>query len=175
MLATNTVTDEFCDRDCTNRSHRFKSEVGEFQVRSASQPGIDAWQHIAAVWDSGQLKIYVNGQFDGVINTGHPVPNSFPPMDRLQSFWCGPNWRGAIDEVRIWAVARTQEQIQSSMNRYLCGDERGLRAYWSLDEGQGEKLRDTIGHSNGIISGPEWVPGVELARSEGCQDKFHRR
>jgi len=107
MLATNTVTDEFCDRDCTNRSHRFKSEVGEFQVRSASQPGIDAWQHVAAVWDSGQLKIYVYGQFDGVINTGHPVPNSFPLWIGSSPFGADTNWRGAIDEVRIWAVART--------------------------------------------------------------------
>src|SRR4051794_22759184 len=28
MLATNTLTDEVCVPDCTNRSHRFRSEVG---------------------------------------------------------------------------------------------------------------------------------------------------
>jgi Concanavalin A-like lectin/glucanases superfamily len=151
------------------------AEVDGIQVTSGSQPAIDGWQHTAAVWDDGQLKIYVNGQFDGVINTGSPIPNSFDLWIGSSPFGADTNWRGAIDEVRIWAVARTQEQIQSTMNQYLCGDERGLRAYWSFDEGQGEELRDTISHSNGVISGPEWVPGVELARSEGCQDKLHRR
>ena len=54
----------------------FKAEVAGIQVTSEAQPGIGAWQHVAAVWD-GQLKIYVNGQFSGVINTGNPIPNSF--------------------------------------------------------------------------------------------------
>ena len=169
MLATNNRA------NTPDPGHSFKAEVDGIQVTSGSQPAIDGWQHAAAVWDNGQLKIYVNGQFDGVINTGSPIPNSFDLWIGSSPFGADTNWRGAIDEVRIWAVARTQEQIQSTMNQYLCGDERGLRAYWSFDEGQGEELRDTVGHSNGVISGPEWVPGVELARSEGCQDKLHRR
>jgi hypothetical protein len=78
------------------------------------------------------------------------------------------NWRGAIDEVRIWAVARSQAEIQSTMDRYLCGDEQGLRAYWSFDEGQGQVLHDTLGPNDGVIVGPAWVPGVELDRSQGC-------
>jgi hypothetical protein len=72
--------------------------------------------------------VYVNGQFDGVINTGSPIPNSFDLWIGSSPFGANTNWRGSIDEVRIWAVARTQEQIQSTMNQYLCGDERGLRA-----------------------------------------------
>ena len=146
----------------------FKAEVGGIQVTSASQPAIDGWQHVAAVWDDGQLKIYVNGQFDGVINTGSPIPNSFDLWIGSSPFGADTNWRGAIDEVRIWAVARTQEQIQSSMNQYLCGNETGLRAYWSFDEGQGQQLMDTLGQSNGVISGPEWVPGVELLAPQNC-------
>src|SRR6266481_6025896 len=110
--------------------------------------------------DSGQLKIYVMANSMELLTQAIPSPTRSPYGSAAVLLVRTPT--GAV-------------QIQSSMNRYLCGDERGLRAYWSFDEGQGEKLRDTIGHSNGIISGPEWVPGVELARSEGCQDKFHRR
>ena len=44
----------------------FKAEVAGIQVTSEAQPGAGAWQHVAAVWD-GQLKIYVNGQFSGII------------------------------------------------------------------------------------------------------------
>ena len=152
MLATNIASPD----------HRFKAEVDGIQVTSGSQPAINGWQHIAAVWEGGDLKIYVNGQFDGMIKTGTPIPNSLPLWVGSSPFGITTTWRGAIDEVRIWSVARSQDQIQSNMNQYICGNEKGLRAYWSFDEGQGEELRDTIGHSNGVISGPEWVFFFEL-------------
>ena len=141
----------------------FKAEVAGIQVTSQSRPVASVWQHVAAVWD-GQLKIYVNGQLNGVINTGPPIPNALPLWIGSSPFGADTNFRGDIDEVRIWAVARSQGQIQSTMNQYLCGDENGLRAYWSFDEGSGQQVKDTLGRSNGSISGPEWVPGVQLSR-----------
>jgi hypothetical protein len=48
---------------------------------------------------------------------------------------------GTIDEVRIWNVARTQSQIQSTMNTTLVGNESGLVAYYRLNEsGQGSGI-----------------------------------
>ena len=141
----------------------FKAEVAGIQVTSQSRPVAGVWQHVAAVWD-GQLKIYVNGQLNGVINTGPPIPNTLPLWIGSSPFGADTNFRGDIDEVRIWAVARSQGEIQSTMNQYLCGDEKGLRAYWSFDEGSGQQLKDTLGRSNGSISGPAWVPGVQLCR-----------
>ena len=41
---------------------------------------------------------------------------------------------GQIDEVRIWNIARTEEQIRADMNRQLKGDEPGLVGYWKFDE-----------------------------------------
>jgi hypothetical protein len=152
--------------------HRFKAEVDGRQVTSGSEPAIDGWQHVAAVRDGGQLRIYVNGQFGGVIETGAPAPNAFPLWIGSSPFGANTNWRGSIDEVRIWDVARTQTQIQSHINRYLCGDERGLRAYWSFDEGQGAEITDASGSSNGVVSGPAWVPGVALAMNGNCPDRL---
>jgi hypothetical protein len=40
---------------------------------------------------------------------------------------------GAIDEVRIWSIARSQADIQSTMNTTLTGSEPGLVGYWKLD------------------------------------------
>ena len=141
----------------------FKAEVAGIEVTSQSRPVAGVWQHVAAVWD-GQLKIYVNGQLNGVINTGPPIPNTLPLWIGSSPFGADTNFRGDIDEVRIWAVARSQGEIQSTMNQYLCGDEEGLRAYWSFDEGSGQQLKDTLGRSHGSISGPAWVPGVQLSR-----------
>jgi hypothetical protein len=158
MLATNNTA------DTSVNEHRFKAEVAGIQVTSESQPGIQMWQHVAAVWD-GQLQIYVNGQLDGVINTGSPIPNAVPLWIGSSPFGADTNWRGAIDEVRIWAVARSQAEIQGTMNQTLCGNELGLRAYWSFDEGTGQVVHDTVGQSDGQIDGPEWVSGVELVRA----------
>ena len=151
----------------------FKAEVAGIQVTSQSRPVAGIWQHIAAVWDHfGQLKIYVNGQLNGVINADPPIPNTFPLWIGSSPFGADTNFRGDIDEVRIWAVARSQEEIQSTMNQYLCGDEIGLRAYWSFDEGSGQQVIDTLGRSNGSISGPVWVPGVQLSRRPCPQVSF---
>ncbi len=47
-------------------------------------------------------------------------------------------WSGNIDEVRVWNVARTESQIQSTMNDTLAADyystsDSGLVAYWRCD------------------------------------------
>lgn len=40
---------------------------------------------------------------------------------------------GALDEVRVWNVARTQAQIQTTMFKELQGDEVGLVAYYNFN------------------------------------------
>jgi Concanavalin A-like lectin/glucanases superfamily len=161
MLATNV--------DVTDQTLHFAAEVGGVQVKSTSQPAFDGWQHVAAVWD-GRLKLYVNGQLDGVVDAGHAIPNQLPLYIGSSPFGSETTFRGAIDEVRIWAVARTSKQIQSTMNQRLCGDERGLRAYWPLDEGLGHVVHDAAGDSNGLVMGPGWVSGVQLTTPDDCHD-----
>jgi len=43
--------------------------------------------------------------------------------------------RGNIDEVRFWNRALDSAEIHRDYNRYLAGNERGLRGYWTFDEG----------------------------------------
>src|SRR5262249_37490584 len=81
----------------TNDFVHFKAEVAGEQATSASQPGREGWQHVAAVWD-GRLKLYVNGQLNGVLRTGHPIPNSFPLYIGSSPFGADTTWRGVIDE-----------------------------------------------------------------------------
>jgi hypothetical protein len=65
--------------------------------------------------------------------------------------------KGALDEVRIWNVARTQAQIQSSMNQHLTGSEPGLVGYWQFD---GDVKDKSPYQNNGTIYGsPVFVPG----------------
>ena len=65
---------------------------------------------------------------------------------------------GSIDEVGIWNVARTQEQIQADLSR-PAPDETGLVAYWPFDEGTGTETADASGngHTGTLVNGPLWA------------------
>ena len=56
-----------------------------------------------------------------------------------------------IDEVRIWKVARTQEEIQATMHTTLTGQEEGLVGYWNFDDGTANDLSPN--GSDGILYG----------------------
>jgi hypothetical protein len=128
------------------------SEVGELRV--AHQFAVDTWYHLAGTYNGSTITIFVNGlaidsksvsgqlhidQSDLYIGKGDPT------------FSDGEYFHGVLDEIRIWNVARTQEQIQAAMNTPLTGKEDGLVAYWNLDDGT---AKDLSGHGNdGILSG----------------------
>ena len=64
----------------------------------------------------------------------------------------------SIDQVSIWNVARTQNQIQNDVLIGHNGNEDGLLVYWTADAGEGEILYDHSGHANhATIYGASWV------------------
>ena len=74
----------------------------------------DVWVHIAAVTDGTTRRHYINGNL--VLEVAEtPASSSTLPM-RIGS---DPNWdftpAGGIDDLRIWKVARTQDQIRQTM------------------------------------------------------------
>lgn len=67
-------------------------------------------------------------------------------------------FKGSLDEVRIWNVARSQADIQSNMNAALAGTEPGLMGYWPFNEGSGTTTADATGHgyTGTLVNGPTW-------------------
>lgn len=76
---------------------------------------------------------------------------------------------GAVDEIRIWAGERTQEEINLYKNRRLSGDEENLLAYYRFDSGSGNTVLDSSPNANhGTIYGATWVDGlVDLISATG--------
>ena len=112
------------------------------------------WHHIALTWKSsdGELKFYKDGALEythsepiaagevfasnGAFVLGQEQDSIGGSFDRDQAF------AGAIDEVRIWNVARSGDSISKDMSRKLTGDEQGLVLYWTFEEGQNTEVND---------------------------------
>ena len=119
------------------------------------------YTHIAATYDGSEAKLYINGVFDTSKFVGSFVSNSFGYLfsgfnpERNDAVY---PYEGIIDEFRIWDIARSESEIQSTMEQTLNGNEAGLVAYWKFDEGSGTVTNDATANNNpGTISGATWV------------------
>ena len=68
---------------------------------------------------------------------------------------------GAIDEVRVWKVARTQAQIAAARGSTIDPSSPSfadLTGYWRFDEGAGTTTADVTGaHAGTLVGGPTWI------------------
>jgi hypothetical protein len=122
------------------------------------------WQHVAATFRAGTLKLYLNGVLDRTV-TGvlTPINSSQPLAFGREGNFSGGTLDGRLDEVRVWNVVRTPNQIANWRRRKLSGTETGLVGYWSFDEGQGQVAADATGRGHdgrlGESTGPDsWDP-----------------
>jgi subtilisin family serine protease len=118
-------------------------------------------RHLAAVVHGDHsVSFYVDGDFVENVAGGGPVQSATEEMvigRRVGS--AEPHWNGLIDEVRIWNVARSASDIRADHRRRLAGNEPGLVALWSLNEGSGTAVADAAGgDNNGVATTPsEWI------------------
>jgi len=128
---------------------------------------LNQWHHVAAVVAGSMATIYLDGQQvgSGTVGGGGSQANTLDLHIGAPHVGCGGGcgtseyFNGTIDEVRIWNVARTQQQIQGAINSSLTGAESGLVGYWRFDDGSGTRTADTSGHNNNgtLVNSPTWV------------------
>lgn len=116
---------------------------------------VGQWTHVAFVLNAGVGFLYVDGQQVGTgslttVNT--PSGNSDLRIGQRVSGGSIP-FEGAIDEVRVWDVARTQQQIQGDTARELCLVPTGLVAYYRFNQGLAG------GNNAGVTTATEDVAG----------------
>ncbi|MEO0403505.1 MAG: LamG-like jellyroll fold domain-containing protein, partial [Bacteroidota bacterium] len=110
---------------------RFRNGAGTAVNFSATGLVPNQWQHLALTYDGSTVSLYRNG----VLLSSMPASGSFttqtdvPLLIGQSEFGSFDyNLNGQVDEVRVWNVARTATQLQSSANACLTGSEPNLVA-----------------------------------------------
>ena len=154
------------------------------------------WTHVAVTWESGTgiTRMYLDGRIvwttvraRGIRLTGGGVLVIGREQDALGGgFGRGPpgdvrggqgagaqDFRGSLDEMRIWRVARAEHQIADAMELVsspALAKNPDLVAYWTFDEGRGHVARDLSGHGNELVLSPAddsaWVVSTVTEKRE---------
>ncbi|HEY5944791.1 MAG TPA: LamG-like jellyroll fold domain-containing protein, partial [Kofleriaceae bacterium] len=121
------------------------------------------WHHVAATYDGMKWRLYVDGVLDG-----EAAANAMPRADSIHPFSIAsavasdgtPHgfMQGAIDELRLWNHARSEDDIAEGMYRTIAMGE-GLVARWSFDSdgGDGTVATDSLGVANASVMGASFV------------------
>ena len=141
-------------------------------LRAPYEFAVGTWYYLAGTYDGSAITVFVNGvsiksekvsgplyidQSELFIGKGDP------------EFSFGEYFHGALDEIRIWNVARSQEEIRTAMNTPLTGKEKGLVAYWNFDEGT---AKDLSPHDNdGVLNGDAQIVESPRPTSLAPQEK----
>jgi proline iminopeptidase len=124
-------------------------------VARASHPfATGKWYHVAGVYDGAAVTIYVNGVKIGAESISGPmsIDNSDLFIGKGDpEFSSGEYFHGVLDEIRLWNVARSPQEIRAALTTPLTGKEPGLVAHWDFDSGT---ARDRTGHGNDGVLGP---------------------
>lgn len=106
----------------------------QFTISTSDDPGVGVttyagkiaagvWQHVAAVYDGKQVKIFIDGQDAGVstATSGTIQDNSYVNAARAsitigaENGGLGADYRGSIDDLRIFPAALTRDKLAGGM------------------------------------------------------------
>ena len=132
------------------------------------------WHYVAAVYDAstGMKYLFVDGRVDGSASvTGTLGTNTYDVLIGENAQIGSRQWRGDIDEVRIWSVPRTSQEIRQDMFTTLTGAQDGLVSYWQFNEGTGTTAADSVSEFNATLSGtPDWITSYAPVGLYGSYD-----
>ena len=161
------------------RSGRRLRLCGVTCVNGTTTYSLNQWHHVAVTVSGTTATFFLDGQPDGGGDVGTIQTNHLDVLIGNSHLGCGGTcggvyeyFNGTIDEVRLWDVARTRQQIDTTLGTALAGNEPGLVGYWPFDDGSGTSAADTSGngHAATLVNGPAWVASSAPIAPAGAAD-----
>jgi len=126
-----------------------------FILTAQKQINLNEWTHLAAVWDSTGMYLYINGILD---NSNTTIVSARTNTSSLQvgSISAGASnvnsFDGSIDEVKIYNKSITASEIQQYMCSKVISLPASLSAYVTFDLLNALQVPDKTGNNTGIIT-----------------------
>jgi hypothetical protein len=135
--------------------------VDRVLVQAPTTPTANSWHHVAYTYDTTFHALYVDGV--SVDTEMNPADGHTPTSVWLGTFDGSTNlFKGQLDEVRVWTVARSASQVVADMQHSSGQGQAGLVAYWTFDDAADDGYsRDLSGFGNDVTLGDGvvgWMP-----------------
>ncbi|SVC06997.1 uncharacterized protein METZ01_LOCUS259851, partial [marine metagenome] len=147
-----------------NVEARFRNSAGlNFDIVAMNLLDFGQWQHLAFTYDGSYIRLYKDGNLVDSTAANGTI------MQATQSFKLGAlDWQGTLfhmmgnlDEIRLWDVALSANEINNWMCVGLASTHpnyTNLMGYWNLNEGIGSYTDDQTANGNNgtLFGGTTW-------------------
>jgi hypothetical protein len=121
-------------------------------VQAPTTPPAGSWHHVAYTYDGTTHLLYLDGA--EVDSQTVAADDRTPTSAWLGTDGSGNQFKGKMDEVRVWALTRTAAQVAGDMAHSPPGAHPGLVAYWTFDDAiNGGSSVDLSGSGNTVTLG----------------------
>lgn len=120
---------------------------GSPYAESTIEINAGSWHHVAYSYDGERHVLYVDGARAG---EGDLLPNHRTPTTSWLGTTNGANdlYKGKLDEIRIWDVLRTEQEIADEAAGNVEQGPLGLLMHLTFDESGGARVFDRSGQGN---------------------------
>ncbi len=117
--------------------------------RTTTSPTISSgWHHVAVTNDNSNIYVYLDGsQIYTKVSGTYNFTNKLMYVGVANTTDVPSNYKGYIDEVRVWNVAKTLSQINADKVKQMFGNESGLTAYFRFTN-----LNDMTSNANNLTA-----------------------
>jgi len=138
------------------------------------------WIHISVRYTGGIVNVFYNGIYQAPVSGDENFPAIASGLNDLNLGFHGGGpfyHQGYLDELRVWNIARTENEIRENMYKELetPGSEASLVAYYQFDEISGTVLPDHSANTNNgtlmnMDPSTDWVSSTAPIPYQTLQD-----
>ncbi len=119
---------------------------------------VGQWHFFAIVFSKGQLSIYLDDHEYFGYFTGDSLNKATSSVTLGATLHNNIYFTGQLANISVWNYPCPPVEIERHRYQPLVGNEQGLVAYWTLNEGQGTSVKDQTGngHDGNLRGNPNW-------------------